>query len=97
VFELIVAKAPTLANFRKSVMVAVLTLGRAHVHLVFIDPGVKIKGAYYRDVLLAQHLLPAFRNLAPEGCFIFQQDSIRVRQPTDPEKPLKLLYIGDTP
>src|SRR6218665_498001 len=26
--------------------------------LVFVNPGVKIIGAYYRDVLLAQHLLP---------------------------------------
>ena len=32
---------------------AVSTLGRSH--LVFIDPGVKIIGVYYRDVLLAQH------------------------------------------
>ena len=44
-------------------------------HLVFIDPGVKINDAYYRDVPPAQHLLPAIRILAPEGCFIFQQDS----------------------
>src|SRR6218665_2245721 len=36
---------------------AVSTLGRSH--LVFIYPGVKIIGAYYRDILLAQHLLPA--------------------------------------
>jgi len=35
---------------------AVSTLGRSH--LVFIDPGVKIIGTYYRDVLLAQYLLP---------------------------------------
>jgi len=34
---------------------AVSTFGRSH--LVFIGPGVKIIGAYYRDVLLAQHLL----------------------------------------
>ena len=33
---------------------AVSTLGRSH--LVFIDPGVKIIGPYYRDVLLAHHL-----------------------------------------
>src|SRR6218665_1224078 len=46
-----------------------------HSHLVFIDPGVKIIRAYYRDVLLAQHLLPVIRNLAQEGYFIFQQDS----------------------
>src|SRR5688572_16398910 len=53
--------------------VAVSTLGRSH--LVFIDPGVKINGSYYRDVLLSQHLLLVIRNLAPEGCFVFQQAS----------------------
>ena len=45
-----------------------------HSHLVFIDPGVKIIGAYYRDVLLAQHHLPVIRNLALEGYSIFRQD-----------------------
>ena len=55
------------------VSVVVSTLGRSH--LVFIEPGVKINGAYYRDVLLSQHLLPVVRNLAPEGYFVFQQDS----------------------
>ena len=55
------------------VSVAVSTLGRSR--LVFIDPGVKINGTYYRDVLLSQLLLPVIRNLAPEGCFVFQEDS----------------------
>jgi len=41
---------------------AVSMHGRSH--LVFIDPGVKIIGAYCRDVLLAHHILPAIRNLA---------------------------------
>jgi len=55
--------------------VAVSTLDRSH-KLVFIDPGVKIIGYYnYRDVLLAQHLLPVIRNLALEGSSTFQQDS----------------------
>ena len=31
---------------------------------MFIEPGVKINGAYYRDVLLGQHLLPAIRSVA---------------------------------
>jgi len=30
----------------------------------FIEPGLKINGAYYRDVLLGQHLLPAIRSVA---------------------------------
>ena len=32
--------------------------------LMFIEPGVKLNGAYYRDVLLDQHLLPAIRSVA---------------------------------
>jgi len=35
-----------------------------------------MNGAYYRDVLLAKHLLTVIRNLAQEGDFIFQQDSV---------------------
>jgi len=32
--------------------------------LMFIEAGVKINGAYYCDVLLGQHLLPAIRSVA---------------------------------
>jgi len=42
--------------------------------LIFIEPGVKVNGAYYRDVLLLQHMLPDIRHIAGEF-FIFQQDS----------------------
>ena len=42
---------------------------------LFFNLGVKIFGAYYRDVLLAQHPLPVIKNLALEGYSIFQQDS----------------------
>jgi len=44
------------------VSVAVSLLGTTK--LMFIEPGVKINGAYYRDVLLGQHLLPAIRLVA---------------------------------
>ena len=42
--------------------------------LIFIEPQVKNNGGYYRDVLLAQNLLPALAELSGEF-FIFQQDS----------------------
>jgi len=29
-----------------------------------VEPGVKINGAYYRDILLGQHLLPAILSVA---------------------------------
>jgi len=39
-----------------------------------VNPGVKTGGAYYRDVLFSQQLLPAIRQISGEF-FIFQQDS----------------------
>jgi len=44
------------------VSVAVPILGTTE--LMFIEPCVKINGAYYRDVLLGRHLLPASRSVA---------------------------------
>ena len=41
--------------------------------LVFIEPGTKINGAYYRGIVLSQHLLLAMQNIAGEQ-YIFQQD-----------------------
>ena len=46
----------------RMVSVAVSLLGTTE--LMFIEPGVKINGAYYRDVLLGQHLLLAIRSVA---------------------------------
>ena len=40
----------------------------------FVDPGAKINGQYYRDVMLTQHLLPTMSHIAG-NMFIFQQDS----------------------
>jgi len=42
--------------------------------LIFVNRGVKINGAYYRQVLLSQQLLPAIRHPSGEF-FIFRQDS----------------------
>ena len=39
-----------------------------------MEPGVKINGQYYRDVLLMQELLPATRSIAGD-VFVFQQDN----------------------
>ena len=46
------------------------TLGRTEIH--FLEPGVKVNGQYYRDVLLMQRLLPDIRSFS--DFFIFQQD-----------------------
>lgn len=62
------------SNFSKSVMVSVGVSGLGCTKLIFIEPGVKIDGAYYRDTLLRQHLLPAIRSVAGDF-FVFQQDN----------------------
>ncbi len=54
----------------------------AHTDLIFVDPGVKINGAYYRDVLLSQQLLPMMRDVSGEF-FIFQQDSAPAHRARD--------------
>ena len=56
-----------------AISVGVSSLGCTE--LIFIDPGVKINGAYYRDVLFCQHLLSDIKELSDSECFIFQQDS----------------------
>jgi hypothetical protein len=64
----------TRSTFSKSVMVSVGVSSLGCTELIFIEPGVKINGAYYRDVLLEQHLLPAIRELSGDY-YVFQQDS----------------------
>jgi len=54
----------TQSTFSKSVMASVAVSVLGTTELMFVEPGVKINGAYYRDVLLGQHLLPAIRSVA---------------------------------
>jgi len=43
--------------------------------LIFVEPGIKVDRAYYRDVLLSQELLSTMREDEVSGeFFIFQQD-----------------------
>jgi len=42
--------------------------------LFFVEPGTKINGVYYREVLLRQKLLPAIQRVSGDD-FVFQQDS----------------------
>jgi len=66
--------ARTRSTFSKSVMVSVGVSMMGCTELIFVEPGIKVNGQYYRDVLLSQNLLPAIRNIAGEF-FVFQQDS----------------------
>jgi len=59
------------------VSIGVSKLGQTQ--LIFVDPAVKINGAYYRDVLLTQQLLPVVHEIS--GDFILQQDSAQAQHP----------------
>jgi len=65
----------TRSNFSKYVMVsvAVSSLSASNIHV--LELGVKINGAYYRDVVLRQMLLPDIRSASGSEFFVFQQDS----------------------
>ena len=40
-------------------------------HLIFVNPGLKINGCHYREVLLSQQLLPAIRQVSDDFfCYI---------------------------
>jgi len=40
----------------------------------YVVPGMKVNGHYYRDLLLSQLMLPAFKHVAGDT-FVFQQDN----------------------
>ena len=65
----------TRPTFSKSVMVSVDVSKLSCAGLVFVEPGVKVNGQYYRDVLLSQERLPAIRHIAGD-MYVFQQDSV---------------------
>ena len=64
----------TRPTFSKSVMVSVTVSKLGCTGLVFVEPGVKVNGQYYRDVLLSKELLPVIRHIA-DDIYVFQQDS----------------------
>lgn len=63
----------TRTTFSKSLMVSVGVSKLGCTGLIFVEPGVKVNGAYYRDVLLSQQLLPVMREISGDF-FVFQQD-----------------------
>lgn len=71
----------TRPTFSRSVMVSVAVSKLGCSDMFFVEPGVKVNGAYYRDVLLKQQMLPAIRRMS--GDFIFQQDSAPAHRARD--------------
>ena len=56
----------TRSTFSQSLVVSVGVSKLGRTGLIFVEPGVKVNGAYYRDVLLLQHMLPDVRHIAGE-------------------------------
>jgi len=42
--------------------------------LIFVDPGMKINGQYYRNILLSKQMLPVVKHIAGDT-FVLQQDN----------------------
>ena len=78
----------TRSTFSKSVMVSVAVSRMGMTELIFVDPGVKVNGQYYRDVLLSQQMLPAIKRVAGDT-FVFQQDSAPANRARDTIKLLQ--------
>jgi len=72
------------------VSIAVSKLGCSDTF--FVEPGVKVKSAYYRDVLLKQQMLLVIRRMS--GDFIFQQDSAPARHAQETIELLRRKAIG---
>ena len=64
----------TRPTFSKSVVVSAPVSNLGCTELIFVEPGVKVDGAYHRDVLLLHQMLPAIRHLTGD-VFVFQQNS----------------------
>jgi len=55
-----------------SVMVSVAVSQVGMTELIFVNPGVKVNGQYYCDVLLSQHMFPAIKRVS-ERCLFTKQ------------------------
>src|SRR6218665_456040 len=66
----------TCPTFSRSLMVSVAISKLGCTELFFVEPGVKVNGEYYRNVmsLLMEKMLPAIWGMSSDF-FIFQQDS----------------------
>jgi len=64
----------TQPTFSQSLMVSVGISKLGFTDLVFVDPGVKINGTYYRDVLLSKQLLPVICRY--REFFVLHQDNL---------------------
>jgi len=54
-------------------MVSIAVSKMGMTELIFVVPGMKVNGQYYRDVSLSQQMLPAIKHVASDT-FVFQQE-----------------------
>ena len=57
---------------RMSVMVSVAVSQVGMTELIFVNPGVKVKGQYYCNILLSQQMLPTIKRVAKRCLFTKQ-------------------------
>src|SRR6218665_243031 len=72
----------TRPSFSRSLMVSVAVSKLSCTELFFVEPGVKVSGEYYRNVLLMEKMLPAIWGMSSDF-FIFQQDSAPAHRARD--------------
>ena len=63
-------------TFSLSLMVSVAISDMGCTELFFVEPGVKVNGRYYREVLLKKPMLPLMRCIAGDT-YVFQQTAHR--------------------
>ena len=61
-----------------------------YTELYFVQPGVKVNGDYYHEVLLKEKLLPCIKEISGDNV-IFQQDSAPAHTAHDNDDPIALL------
>ena len=66
-------------------MISITVSKMGLTELIVVDPGMKVNGQYYRDVLLSQQMLPAIKHAASDT-FVFQQDNAPSHRATTPLK-----------
>ena len=69
-------------------MVSIAMSKMGTTELIFVVPGTKVNGQYYRDVLPSQQILPVMKHIASD-MFVFQQDNAPSHRAKDSIKLLK--------
>jgi len=83
-------------------MVSVAVSKMGVTELMFVDPGVKVNGQYYRNDLLSQQMIPAIKQVASDTV-VFQQEALRHIAPVIPSscckerRQISLVLTSDRP